>query len=354
LTIFGIVDVSDSRIWHLSRMVATKTKAGGRGRKPSGTPRKRRGVKLKPTELVATELAVAEPPAELAALADAVRADGGAVLATYREPLGGHTLLLTALPVDKVAPTPFQRDISDAHVRRLTQAMDKTRRFLDPIIAVRERTADAQYWTPNGYHRLTAMKELGAKTILALLVPERPVAYQILALNIEKAHNLREKAIGVRRMYVDLVGAVDGKMREEDYALEFEEPALATLGFAYEERGRLSGGAYHPVLRKVDRWLPGRLADALPVRRERAQRLLAFDEAVTAVVDGLKQRGLTSPYMRAFVVARVNPLRFIKGEPPPPDELLETMTKRARGMNLDKIRSQDVARSGGAPEQAAE
>ena len=69
-----------------------------------------------------------------------MRADGGAVLATYREPLGGHALLLAALPVDKVVPTPFQRDVSDAHVRRLTQAMDKTKRFLDPIIAVREPT----------------------------------------------------------------------------------------------------------------------------------------------------------------------------------------------------------------------
>ena len=230
------------------------------------------GVKLRPTELGATELALATLPAELEELAAAVRADGGAVLATYREPLGGHALMLTALPVDKVVPTPFQRDISDAHVRRLTQAMDKTKRFLDPIIAVREQTGDAAYWTPNGYHRLTALKELGAKTVLALLVPERPVAYQILALNIEKAHNLREKAIGVRRMYVDLAPVSDGD--EESYALEFEEPALATLGFAYEERGRLSGGAYHSILRKADRWLSGKLAAAEPKRRARAALLL--------------------------------------------------------------------------------
>src|SRR5205823_10368991 len=132
----------------------------------------------------------------------------------------------------------------DAHVRRLTQAMDKTKRFLDPIIAVREQTETARYWTPNGYHRLTAMKELGARTILALLVPERDVAYQILALNIEKAHNMREKAIGARRMVRDLAASLGGT--EEDYALELEEPALVTLGFAYEKRGRISGGAYHP------------------------------------------------------------------------------------------------------------
>ena len=292
------------------------------------------------------------PPAELKSLADAIAADGGAVLATYREPLGGHALMLAALPLEKIAPTPFQRDISDAHVRRLTQAMDKTKRFLDPIIVVREQTESASYWTPNGYHRLTALKELGAKSILALVVPERAVAYQILALNIEKAHNLREKAIGVRRMYEDLAAVAGAKEDETAFALEFEEPALATLGFAYQERGRLSGGAYHPILRKADGWLPGRLVDALPVRRERAGLLLAYDEAVTEAVAALKARGFNSPYLRNFVVARTNPLRFIKGEPPPLEELLPSMTKRARGMDANKIKTEDVARSGGAPESS--
>ncbi len=72
-------------------MAATKTGTPPktRGRKPSGSPRRRRGVKLKPTDLGATDLALTEPPAELTELAAAVRADGGAVLATYREPLGG-------------------------------------------------------------------------------------------------------------------------------------------------------------------------------------------------------------------------------------------------------------------------
>ena len=330
--------------------MAATPKAKGRAKKASGTPRRRRGVKLRPTELGATELALEAPPPELKALADAIAADGGAVLATYREPLGGHALMLAALPLDKIAPTPFQRDISDAHVRRLTQAMDKTKRFLDPIIVVREQTESASYWTPNGYHRLTALKELGAKSILALVVPERAVAYQILALNIEKAHNLREKAIGVRRMYEDLAAVAGAKEDETTFALEFEEPALATLGFAYQERGRLSGGAYHSILRKADGWLPGRLADALPLRRERAALLLAYDEAVTEAVAALKARGFNSPYLRNFVVARTNPLRFIKGEPPPLDELLPSMTKRARGMDANKIKTEDVARSGGAPE----
>jgi ParB family chromosome partitioning protein len=324
-------------------------------RKPSGTPRKRKGVKLKPTELGARDLAVADPPEEIRALAQAVESDGGAVLATYREPLGGHVLLLAALPLDQVAPTPFQRDISDAHVRRLTQAMDKTKRFLDPVIAVREErggdgAANTRYWIPNGYHRLTALKELGAKTLLALLVPETEVAYQILALNIEKAHNLREKSLGVARMYHDLVAERRPRATEEELALEFEEPALATLGFAYEQRPRLSGGAYHGALHRTDAWIAGALRDAIEARQARSAALLELDDAVTEVVTKLKARGFQSPYLRPFVVARINPLRFMKGKAPPVDELLATMTKRARGMQVERIQAADVARTGGAPE----
>ncbi|TMA26028.1 MAG: chromosome partitioning protein ParB [Deltaproteobacteria bacterium] len=313
----------------------------------SGKPRARKGVKLKPTELQPAQLRLETTPPELQELTAAIEKEGGAVLATYREPLGGHALLFAALPVDKVEPTPFQRDVSDAHVLKLTRAMDKTRRYLDPIIAVREQDG---FRTPNGGHRLTALKELGAKAILALVVPEREVAYQILALNIEKAHNLREKALEVVRMYRDLAG-LDPSRKESEFALEFEEAALVTLGFAYEKRGRLSGGAYAPALKKVDQYLDQPLEKGVGERERRAQMLLDLDDAVSAAVEKLKERGLTSPYLKAFVVARVNPLRFIKGEPPPFDELLATMTKRARGMDPERIRTEDLARSGGPADE---
>jgi ParB family transcriptional regulator, chromosome partitioning protein len=313
----------------------------------SGRPRARKGVKLEPTQLTPPELALAERPPELETLARAVEADGGAVLAAYREPLGGHALLFVALPTDKVERTPFQRDVSDPHVRKLTVAMDKTRRYLDPIVVIRE---GERYLTPNGGHRLTAVQELGARSILALLVPEREVAYQILALNIEKAHNLREKALEVVRMYRDLAGSLDPD--ETEMALEFEEPALVTLGFAYEERGRLSGGAYAPILRKVDAFLPEKVSRALEERERRARLVLELDDAVAEAVARLKEKGFDSPYLKAFVVARINPLRFMKGGAPPLDELFATMTKRARGMDPGKVRKEDVARSGGAPAEA--
>ena len=311
----------------------------------SGRPRKRRGVKLQPTTLGALDLRLTDPSPELAELSRAIEADGGAVLAAYREPLGGHALLFAALPVDKVERTSFQRDVSDGHVRKLTLAMDKTRRYLDPIIAVREGD---HYLTPNGGHRLTALKELGAKAVLALVVPEKAVAYQILALNIEKAHNLRERAQEVVRMYRDLAATSDA--RETEMALEFEEPALATLGFAYQKRPRLSGGAYHPILRKVDAFLDRKLSAATAERERRADVVLAFDDAVAGAVARLKDRGFDSPFLRNFVVARINPLRFMKGDLPTFDDLFAQMTKRAAGLDPSKVKGEDVARSGGAPD----
>lgn len=325
-------------------MAAKKTSKAAKPAEAPGT-KKRRGVSIRPTELGAADLADVSSLPELASLAAQVESDSGAVLGRYREPLGGHGLLLVALPIERVSPTPFQRDVSDAHVRKLTRAMDKTKRFLDPLIVV---AADGKYWTPNGNHRLTALRELGAKSIVALLVPEASVAYQILALNIEKAHSLRERALEVVRMYRELSGLAPQK--EADYELEFEEPALITLGFAYQERGRLAGGAYHPILKKVDGWLPSKLSDAFAERERRAAVVLAFDEAVNEAVQKLKERGLNSPYLKNFVVSRVNPLRFIKGDLPAFDELFETMTKRARGMKVDKIKNEDLARSGGAPD----
>ncbi len=53
--------------------------------------------------------------------------------------------------------------------------------------------------------------------------------------------------------------------------------------------------------------------------------------------------------MKNFVVSRVNPLRFIKGDLPTLEDLLQTMTKRTRGLKLDKIKSEDLARTAGAP-----
>jgi ParB family chromosome partitioning protein len=300
--------------------------------------------------LEAADVTDGTPPADVAALGKQVAADGGAVIGTYRDPLGGQWQLLVALPLGKVAPTPFQRDVSATHVKRLGQRIDQLGRFLDPIITVRR--ADGTYWTPNGNHRLHALQAMQARSIACLLVPDEAIAYQILALNTEKAHNLREKALEVIRMARDL--AAPGSRRdwagtEQDCASMFEDPELLTLGVCYEQNGRFAGGVYRPVLRRLEEFLTVPLGKALAERERRAAQLLQLDEAVTAAVARLKAKGLDSPYLKNFVVARCNPLRFTKGEEAPADfdKTLAKMIATAQKFDAKKVDADQLAATGG-------
>lgn len=273
--------------------------------------------------------------------------DGGAVLATYRDPLGSRWQILASLPLDRVEPTPFQRDLSEAHVGRLASAIDRLDRYLDPVIAV--PAGGGKYWSPNGYHRLGAMRQLGARAIVALVVPEPEVAHRILLLNTEKAHNLRERALEVVRL-AEALSALDDRP-EREFATEFEEAALVTLGLCYQQNGRFSGGAYHPVLKRCDRFLAAKLPNALATRRERAEKLLALNESVNEAVASLKERGVVSPYLKAFVVARINPLRFQRKPTADFDETIDKMLSAARRFDAGRVKADQVARTGGAPSE---
>ncbi|MHB8872157.1 MAG: chromosome partitioning protein ParB [Myxococcaceae bacterium] len=288
-------------------------------------------------------------PEDGAKLAEAIRADGGAALAIYREPLGGHTVVLASLPIEKVEPTPYQRDLSEPHVKRLANAFERVDRYLDPLIAVRH---DGTYWTPNGNHRLAAMRLLGERAVVALVLPEEDVAFQILALNTEKAHNLKERSLEVIRMYRGLVGTHAGK--ESDFAPLFEEPNFITLGATYEKRPRYSGGAYNPVVKRLEAFRDEPLEEALKVREARADMLIELDDAVVSVVERLKARGLVSPYLKNYVVARVNFLRFKKGEGFDFDDTIAKMTASARKLDPESVKREDITRMGGAPAEAIE
>jgi ParB family chromosome partitioning protein len=295
--------------------------------------------------LEARRLTTQAPPVSVTTLSRTIEDDEGAVLATYRDPLGGHWQLLAALPLDRVEPTPFQRDLSEAHVGRLAKAIDALDRFLDPVIAV--PAGEGKYWSPNGYHRLGALKQLGAKSVVALVVPEPEVAHRILLLNTEKAHNLRERALEVVRL-AEALAALDNRP-EKEFAIEFEEASLVTLGLCYQQNGRFSGGAYHSVLKRCDQFLSAKLPKALETRRERAEKLLTLNEAVNDAVKALKSRGMESPYLKAFVVARVNPLRFKRSPTADFDETIDKMISSAQKFDPGKIRADQVARTGGAP-----
>jgi ParB family chromosome partitioning protein len=274
---------------------------------------------------------------------------GGEIIGSYKDPLGGGALLACILPIGCVEPTPFQRDLSDTHHRKLADVIDKTGIFLDPIICV--TAPGSGFWTPNGMHRLMAMRRLGAKSITALVVLKRELAWQILALNTEKAHNLKEKSLEVIRIYRGLIDE-DAARPESGFAFYLEEASFVTMGLCYENNGKFAGGAYNSIVRRLTKFSDESLTKALKEHEKHAVLLQELDAKVAEVVTKLKARGFISPYLRAFVVSRINPLRFIQGDPPPLAELLKTMTGRAAKFNTDKVKQEDLASTGGAADDA--
>jgi ParB family transcriptional regulator, chromosome partitioning protein len=323
--------------------------SSGRGTRRTTAPARRRGRLAPGTSargLDAAEVAIALDSETIAELAARVRSVGGAPIGAYHEPLGGRALLLASLPLAAVQPTPFQRDLSPTHTRRLAAKIDETAAFLDPVIVVRGE--DGRLWTPNGRHRLAAAKVLGLKQITALISGDESLAYRILALNTEKAHNLRDRSLEVIRMARNLAQR-RGRERENAFVAEFESAELLTLGIVYEKSSRFAGGAYSAFLKKVDRFSDRPLGTSLRQREDYAARLGEIDGRVKSIITALQARGFRSPYLRNYVVARINPVRFHKakkGDSAPPMPLgaaLTRMAAAARSFNLTSVSNSDLA-----------
>ena len=292
-----------------------------------------------------------EPPRLVQELARRIEADGGQALAVYREPVGDHWQIFCLLPVEKVAPTPYQRDLSPTHAKRLQAAVTRIDRFVDPIVVVTPEPG--VYWTPNGHHRLRVLQKLKAEWCPAILIPEAEVAFQILALNTEKAHNLKEKSLEVVRMYRSLAES-EPRRGEEDYAFQFEAPHLITLGLLYEANKRFAGGAYAPILRRVDAFLPGTFVKALPQREERAEAVRVVDAALAVVVAAIHKRGIRHPFVKNYVLARTTPLSRARKTMPSFAQAFAKLRENIEAFDVGKVRYDDIQRTAIAAVPAAE
>jgi ParB family chromosome partitioning protein len=283
-----------------------------------------------------------EAPRVALGLAEQVARDDGHVLGLYQDPVGDHWQLFCLLPIDRVEPTPYQRDLSPTHAKHLQEVIRKLDRFVDPIVAVSPRPG--LYWTPNGRHRLAALGKLKAKLVPAILIPDQAVAFQILALNTEKAHNLKEKSLEVIRMYRALADEAP-RAAEDEYAFQFESAHFITLGLLYEENRRFAGGAFAPILRRVDRFLKSTLPKALKEREERAALVQDADELLTDIVARLRKHGIRHPYVKNFVLARTTPLTRARKTLPSFDVTFRKLGANLREFDVTTIRYEDVARS---------
>jgi ParB family chromosome partitioning protein len=162
--------------------------------------------------------------------------------------------------------------------------------------------------------------------------------------------NLKERSLEVIRIYRGLVDE-DGSRPECGFPFYLDQAALVTLGVCYERVTRFGGGAYHPILRRLEDFSDEPLRSALKHHEKQASMVLDLEEKVAALIKKLKERGVVSPYLRSFVVARINPLRWIKGDAPPLEDVLKTMRECVVKFNIEKIKPQDLAGAGGPPDE---
>ena len=94
----------------------------------------------------------------------------------------------------------------------------------------------------------------------------------------------------------------------------------------------------------MDGWFNKPLPEALPLREARSAKIERLDGRVSEIVKDLQSKGFKSPYIKTFVIARVNPLRFMKTVPPF-DEALDDIQKRADRFNVEKVKQEDIAAS---------
>jgi len=124
---------------------------------------------------------------------------------------------------------------------------------------------------------------------------------------------------------------------------------LLTLGIIYDKNPRFGGGAYSPFLKKVDRFSDKTLPASLRVREDYASRITGIDAQVKRIVQGLEARGFKSPYLRTYVVARINPVRFHKikkGDTRPAmpiGEALTRMAAAAKKFDAASVKAGDLA-----------
>ncbi len=231
------------------------------------------------------------------------------ILCIYEEPFSQKIQFFCDFPIEIIKPTPFQREISSTHMQRIAEVISKIERYIDPIIVI--RTEKGEYWTPNGAHRLEAMRFLDKKRITGILIPEKDVANFILALNTEKAPNLKEKSLEVIKLYKELMKNMPDA-NESLFGFQFEEACFITLGLLYEEDQKFSGSSFHGFLTKIDEFLDVPLKEAIQERKKRKEKVRELFDSLVLKEKELKDQGVNVPFMRQYIISKANPYKRLR------------------------------------------
>ncbi len=275
--------------------------------------------------------------------------EGGEIIGTYKDPLGGGCAarLHPAHRESRAHAVPA-RPFATCTTRSSRTSSTRPASFSIPIIASpRRRKASGRRTAAPADGDAAARREVdhragGAQARDRLADPR--------AQHREGAQPAREVARS--DPHLSRADRRGPKRAESGFSFYLEEASFVTLGICYEKNGKFAGGAYNSIVRRLEKFSDEPIGKALKAHEKHAEMLMELDARVAEVVTKLKAKGFVSPYLRAFVVARINPLRWIQGDPPPLEEVLKTMRERAAKFNTEKIKQEDLASAGGAADDA--
>jgi ParB family chromosome partitioning protein len=198
-----------------------------------------------------------------------------------------------------------QRKPRATHLKSLTASIERMG-FISPLIAV-ER--DGRYVIIDGQHRFTAGSELGLKEFPIVVVPEK-LARRMMSLNVEKDLNIRERCQIGLSIYREFLEESPNKKEDDGEITDTVEKAhYVTLGLAYEGNGRLAGGAFEGVLKKVDGFTDRSLAAAYEKRQSQADQVLEAAKLLKQVEDAMKAKGMYHSMARYQIIAYADPAK---------------------------------------------
>jgi len=229
------------------------------GMKRSPAKRRPRKAKAGTRGLLPAESRLDSLPGDAQEVRDRIEREGGLVVGAYNDPLGKTRCCSPSCRSRASSRRPFSGPVADSP--------QKARRRPGPHRHV-PRPGDRGHGAEGGF--LDAQRKASPRgdapsrreSITALVVPKREIAWQILALNTEKAHNLRERA----RRGDPHLPRPHGRGREahrERLLLLPEEASFVTLGVCYEKNGKFAGGAYNPIVRRLKKFSEEPLSKAI-------------------------------------------------------------------------------------------
>ena len=227
---------------------------------------------------------------------------------SFRDPHKRQTIEFATVPIDRLEVVGHQRKVRPAHVANLVSSIERIG-FIVPLVVIREGRDRSGYLVIDGQHRLAAAREVGLRRLPVLVVPAR-LAPRMMNLNVEKDLNIREKAVvalGVYRSFLES----QPELKENDPEIEesIERAYYVTLGLAYEGKGRLAGSAFEPLLKKCDFFMRRTVANAAPVRDERAERILQTNVLVQDVIGKAKEIGAYHQYFQYQLISYIDPFK---------------------------------------------